>query len=829
MAEPARTDQNTWARWHAEIEHAQKDDLYKTWLTQSAKIVQRYRDERKEQLQQKLRKFNVLWSNVQTLKPAVYSKMPKPVIERRYMDKDPAARLASTILERAVMFQMEVGYFHASTEKAVLDYLLPGMGQTWARYEPTFEAAEVAAENAQVERDERTAEQIEEDGDGTPYEKVAYERVCLDYVFYRDFLWGPTRGWCDVPWVARRSYLTKSEIKERFKKLTEQQLNSIVFDHVPSQQKNADDTDKEQGFFKKAEIWEIWNKADRLVTFFPPGTQGLILEEAKPEFELEGFWPCPEPLFTTQTNDTLVPVPDYIEYQDQAAELDTLTERISKITTAIRANGVYNAAYKDMVRLLQEGIDNKLIPVEEWAMFAEGGGMKGAFALVPMEEIANVLLRLYEARAQVKADLYEITGMSDIIRGQGDASETATAQRIKGQFASLRLQDRQDDVSRFCRDNLHIMAEIVAELFAPESLMQISGYDQTIQDEIRKAVASVPPPQPVPPPQLPAPSPAMAPPGGMPPGASPQGPGGPSMAPPPPTPEQQAMMAQMQQQAEQQAQMQFQQAQQQAAQQAEQMAMEKFNAALEILRSDKLRGFRIDIETDSTIQADAQADKEAATELFTATLQGLTAAGEITMQAPELAKPIGELLMFTYRKFRVGRTMEASLEEAIDKIEDRMKEQAGQPKPPSPEEVKAQAEQARTQADMAKVQAEGQMAQQTHELEMQRMQAEGQAAAARAQAELQLAQEKGALELDLQRQKNAMELERAAADLQIEREKFELEREKMELQQQTNALNAVVDIKQIGATVEANRQNADIAKDEAAARAKAAKTEGAKK
>jgi len=763
MAETT-AEQEVFARWKAEIDYAQKDTKYTSWLTQSEKIVKRYRDERVD-TEKTARKFNILWSNVQTLQPAIYAKAPKPIVERRYMDRDPVARLASTILERTVSFQMEAGYFHASTQKAVLDYLLPGMGQLWFRYEPQFESVEDAAENAAVDSKEKSADDVEEDGDGIPYQKVAYERVCADYVYYRDFLWGVARCWYEVPWVARRSWLTKSEIAEKFGKA---KASKVTLDYVPKQVPNSTEEDKGVGYVKKAEIWEIWNKADRTVYFIAPSTPDLVLKQAKPEFDLEGFWPCPEPLFTTQTNDTLVPVPDYVEYQDQARELDTLTQRIAMITTAIRANGVYDGSQKGLERLLQDGADNKLVPVDNWAAFQEKGGMPGAISLVPMQEIAEVLLRLYEARGQVKNDLYEITGMSDIIRGQGDAQETATAQRIKGQFASLRLQDRQDDVGRFCRDGLHIMAEIAAEMFAPESLMQMSGYEQIMADDVRKAVAKVPPPQPPPPPQ----------------GA------------PPPPPE---VIQQMQQQA----QMQFQQAQQQAAQQAQQKAIGEFEAALEILRSDKLRGFRIDIETDSTIQADAQADKESAIELFSSTLQGLEAAGAVVMQAPELLEPLGDMLMNAYRKFRVGRTMEASLEEALTKMAERMEEQAGQPKPPTPEEIKAQAEQQNMQMQMqmeqAKQQAESQRAAETHQFDMQKM-----------QAEMQVEQQKAAMQLQMQQQENAMKLDMMKSEILIEREKLELEKEKLAIQREGMLLKAQVDAQGLAMKTEAAREQHEM-------------------
>ena len=107
---------------------------FKRWEKRCERIVKRYRDERQEKSDGSpdfSTKFNALWSNVQTLSPAVYAKTPQPVIERRYLDKDPLARFASMTLERALEVSVEECLFHPSMQRAVLDYLLPGRGQLW--------------------------------------------------------------------------------------------------------------------------------------------------------------------------------------------------------------------------------------------------------------------------------------------------------------------------------------------------------------------------------------------------------------------------------------------------------------------------------------------------------------------------------------------------------------------------------------------------------------------------------------------------------------------------------------------------------------------------
>jgi hypothetical protein len=77
--------------------------------------------------------------------------------------------------------------------------------------------------------------------------------------------------------------------------------------------------------------------------------------------------------------------------------------------------------------------------------------------------------------------------MSDIIRGASNPNETATAQQIKGQYASMRLGDMQKDVARFCRDLVRITAEVISNLFSPETIKQISSSDLMTEQEKQMA------------------------------------------------------------------------------------------------------------------------------------------------------------------------------------------------------------------------------------------------------------------------------------------------------------------------------------------------------
>jgi hypothetical protein len=175
----------------------------------------------------------------------------------------------------------------------------------------------------------------------------------------------------------------------------------------------------------------------------------------------------------------MIPVPDYCEYEDQAQELDNLTQRIYLLVKACKAVGVFNAEFKELGRLFTEGVDNKLFPVTAWAAMSEKGGLKGAIDMMDTSAIIKTLQQLYQSREVVKQSIYEISGISDILRGATNANETLGAQQLKANFGSLRLRATQGDVARFATDLFRIKAQIVCKFYPPELIVEMSGVMNT--------------------------------------------------------------------------------------------------------------------------------------------------------------------------------------------------------------------------------------------------------------------------------------------------------------------------------------------------------------
>jgi hypothetical protein len=429
-AEPERAQR----RWLAEIEAFERER--KDYCERVEKITTRYRNEHLK----KERRFALLWANVEVLKPTVYARDPVPRVFRRFRDRDPVGRVAATLLERTLTCQIERnGDYGQAIRSAVFDFLLCGQGAAWVFYAPTLEQG-----------------------------AVTDERAYLGHVHWRDIgFTAGARTWAEVGAIWRIAYMTRAELVERFGKAGED---------VPLDRRSAEarsESRKETpgaDVIGKATIYEVWDSAKREVTWlYKAGMKPL---DVRPyPLKLRGQFPCPRPMFGTLTTSSTVPVPDYLYYQDQALEIDDLTARIAVLSKALKLIGfIPGETQADIQKGLSSAQEIALVPVEAWAL-GQGRPMDNAIAWLPVMEIAGTLDRLVQLREAIKRDAYEITGLSDILRGSTDAGETATAQSIKAQWGSVRVRDRQGEVARFARDCIEIMADVVCGHFDPERIL----------------------------------------------------------------------------------------------------------------------------------------------------------------------------------------------------------------------------------------------------------------------------------------------------------------------------------------------------------------------
>jgi hypothetical protein len=465
------SSKHTYERWYNTI--ASYERTFKKWEGRADKILKRYRDDSRTQNNPNAR-FNILYSNVQTVIPAIFARLPRPDVSRRFRDNDPIGRVASMMLERALEFELEhYTDYKSAMDSVVFDRMIGGRGTAWVRYEPHIVADEkgLPQDGLQVTEDVDEADESEEGLENESPERIEYECVPIDYVHWRDFGHSVARTWEEVTSVWRKVYMNRDALVERF---GEEMGHEIPLDSQPSDGKTYA---HQQDAAQQAVIYEIWDKETGTALWISKSL-GKILDERPDPLQLENFWPCPKPLFANLTTENLEPIPDFVMYQDQAKELDTLADRIDGLINALKVRGVYDASNSELQRLFSEGENNTLIPVHNWMAFAEKQGMKGAIDLVDITPFAQALTQCYQAMEQVKGQIYEIMGIADIQRGQTDPNETLGAQIIKSNNAAGRLKTMQNHVVQFATTLLNIKAQIICNHFSEDTIVKISGADQ---------------------------------------------------------------------------------------------------------------------------------------------------------------------------------------------------------------------------------------------------------------------------------------------------------------------------------------------------------------
>jgi hypothetical protein len=175
-------------------------------------------------------------------------------------------------------------------------------------------------------------------------------------------------------------------------------------------------------------------------------------------------------------------MPEYIMYQDQAEELDILTTRLTKLVDALRAKGFYPGESKEILDNAFKSEENTLQPVADWMAFAEKGGADGMISWLPIEQFGKVISSLYQRRNDLIQTIYDVTGISDIMRGSSDPRETKGAQELKASFGSRRTMPRAKDFQVFIRDLLRLKAEIMCNHFSSMTLFKMTGVQLTPED-----------------------------------------------------------------------------------------------------------------------------------------------------------------------------------------------------------------------------------------------------------------------------------------------------------------------------------------------------------
>jgi hypothetical protein len=612
--------------WLGEVAAARKRE--KTWRKEGQRIREMYDGKKKDSIP-----FNILYSNTETLLPAMYNAQPRPVVQRRFKDEDPLGKAASQAGQRVLEFLVDTNSedyesFDDIMGDAVLDALLPGRGASRIDYD-----AKIIGES--------------------PNRQVKWELVCFNSLKWDRWVHGQAKKWSKVPWVAFEHDVDLDEAKELF---TPAVVNKMTFAEAErvddkEEEERKEDADQTKEVNKVCKVWEIWVKRKKQVLWVSPNyTDGLLKEESDP-LELTGFFPMPKPLQMLRKAGSLEPSPPYGQYENQAKELNRISIRINRIVEALKVRGAYDSQFGELDKILKA--DDAVLVAAENVAALNDKGFEAAIWIFPIEKLVVVLQQLIIARQQCKQVIYEITGISDILRGATVASETATAQELKSQWGTLRIKRMQKEVARYARDCLRIALEIAAKRFSEETFAKMTGLPYSTTPALQNAQSQV----------------AAA----------------------------RSQIA-----------MSGQPVQPQAIQQMVPQAVQTLQAppwpgVLAMLRDDTQRVFRIDIETNSTVDIEATEDQKIMGEVLQAISQFIQGISPLIVSGTMPFQVAQSMLLAIVRRYRFG----AEIEDYIKGMQ-----------PPAPPD------QAKQQADQAKLQAEQKMAEETHQMDMQARQQE---------------------------------------------------------------------------------------------------------
>lgn len=472
MSEPQTTIESIsefasqpYLRWSLELNAAEKNQT--KWVEESDSSIRRFLDDTRQGGPRS--RLNLYHSNVVTLRALLFGSLPQVDVSRRFNDNsDDVARVASEMMERYLNTDLDKDDdgFMSSCRYALEDWTLTDLGVVRLRYEPGEEQEVEAKRDAIKDEEGNEVEAAVPAVMGYPDEMVE-----ADYVNWRDFRWSPARTWHEVRWVAFRVEMTRDALVKRFGEKKGQQVPMMKGSRPTTDTDNASSKLEVTDAWQRAEVWEIWSKEDRKVRWWAKGMEDLLDERDDP-YGLDEFFPVPKPLCANSTTTKFIPRAEFFFAKDIYDEIDELTYRIKMLERACKITGGFDATEENLQRIFQENTENELTPIKNWLALQEKGGLAQGVQLIDVKPIAEVIQILNVQRQEKIALLFQVTGMSDIMRGQASQKATATEQRIKAGFASTRVQTMQDEVARFMADIQRIRAELVAKHCSPETIAQ---------------------------------------------------------------------------------------------------------------------------------------------------------------------------------------------------------------------------------------------------------------------------------------------------------------------------------------------------------------------
>lgn len=577
---------------------------------------------------------NIFWSDIKTLLPNLFFNAPKTKFKRRRLRHDPVASLACEILEENINFSLDNQNFRDHCKDSVRDRLVGGRGQLWIDYDfkPIEQIHNIRSQNGIYILDnnqllpDQFIDQVEEDENGRLFFRqqiVDNQEALIRRLPWQDFIHGGGRCWDEVEWVARPLFMTEKDLVEFLidkggnQKKTKEIAENLTKYYDREAHGNEQICDHESEGISYARIWEIHHRGDGQIYYINEngsddhkGENPGLLVKKEPRISFRNGFPCPKPLTATVQDGKFLPIPDYNYYDGDIESVAVMQARRDDLADMVKVLGFYNESLGGKVKDLLKKESGTMMPLENWSAFIDKNAWEGNIATFPVEPIIKAIQFLDESQAIALNNHYEMSGISDIMRGNGDPRATATSENIKQGFANIRIAEVQQDVTHFILEAQKIHAEVISEIFTDKNLLEIADLE----------------------------------------------------------PEK----------------------------------MQLSDQAIQLIRSDKMRTLKMDIETDTLLRPDQPAQRAEAVEFLNAFQQLVQALSESTQISPHFIEGITKVSIQVFRKFNLPEELLSEFEEIMWNVTQDLMQQQQAAQQQQQAEQQAQQQQEPAQIDPLK-------------------------------------------------------------------------------------------------------------------------------
>ena len=382
----------------------------------------------------------------------VYSAQPIADVSPRNEKDDPTMKLVARMIQRGLQYCISHPSFDFNYNRSVDDYLAMALGTIRVKIDSVINKTPTGEVNL------FNQQQMEE--------SVGDQTIRWEYCSWERFGWQPCNSWENCNFIYFRHPMTQAEIRKKFGRTVAASKDA----NLPA--------DQDSWLAQTFDIYEVWDRTARKVLFIAEG-EDMPLQIVDDPLELLDFYPIPMPMMMNLPSSELIPKPDYDFIKHYDSELNRLQERRMSLLEQIKSAGAYDKGLPELAGMMDLE-DGELIAIQNLiGRLAAAGGKTDFIFWLPIQEKVEALAQLTQQITFVKAQVDSILGIADIVMGTTKASESATAQDIKGRWVGIRLTRKRECVQYTIREMLRIMSQLFGSHITPENLMRMTQMQMT--------------------------------------------------------------------------------------------------------------------------------------------------------------------------------------------------------------------------------------------------------------------------------------------------------------------------------------------------------------